>query len=521
MINPNNMRTENIQYTKGTDIKTGVLEYPDLWCFVFNPNYVTIKMDDATMNGQMTVTLSTQTKSYDIFVNLYKGTAKVFVSKILQLLFDDVEHHRTSVVTINATDTGVGIMSANISCIAVWGGIQMGEQFGKYGAFISNEKDYSHVRNVVWFKKFPFYVSMFRAEPGELTSFKSDYVSPDVVEERLYRCHIDHVLEGDLPTFKMQNRVFDSPPVIVFNITHGVVYAVDGSVLIAPVRPMARIIGGYDSINSRPVYDGGFAQIEGSVTNMLGNAYSSWIAHGIYGSRLDYNDQYGKARDDVEFEYRGEIVRWNSNIKQLEKATMGNAGNEGIFELNPAITFPDAREKASYNICLEKVTSGIFNMNFNFPFPDIGMVVNETVNISINNNRDGLYLRWIDRFGLMQFYLFVEGESSIKSKASSNAIQVERTFSGVNFGNMERSIDMTNTETRKCCAVDLPKDVLEYVKTIVGAPMVDLYLGKNNAGTELWLPVSVSDGTYKTNPKTMLSEYEISIQMPEISSQTL
>lgn len=98
---------------------------------------------------------------------------------------------------------------------------------------------------------------------------------------------------------------------------------------------------------------------------------------------------------------------------------------------------------------------------------------------------------------------------------------MERSFSGVNFGGLERSIDRANTETRKCCAVNLPKDVLEYVKTIVSAPMVDLYLGKNKAGTELWLPVGIVDGTYKTDPNTLLSDYEINIQMPDNISQTL
>ena len=480
------MRNEPISYSREGTAYTGVLEYPELWCFVFNPNYVVINMDDETFNGQMVVVLSTGEKSYEIYVNLFKGKAKVFVSKILQLLLDDPEHHRTSVVTISVYDNGVSILQGFISCIAVWGGIQMGEQFGKFGAFIFNGKDYSHVRNVVWFRNFPFYVSMFRAEPGELLSLSCDYSDPGKGEQRVYRCHIDRLVTGSLPSFQTVSKVFSSNPTIILNTTYGVIYAAEAEILLA----------GY-------------------------KYYRSWKATGIYGSVSDYNDSSLNARDDVEFEYQGEIVRWNKDTKQLERSTMGNAGNEGIFELNPAITFPDAKEKAAYNICLEKVTSGIFNMNFNFPFPDMSMVVNETVKISISNNRDGLYLRWIDRFGLMQFYLFIEGESSIKSKASSNAIQVERTFSGVNFGNLERSIDMTNTETRKCCAVNLPKDVLEYVKTIVGAPMVDLYLGKNKAGTELWLPVSVSDGTYKTNPKTMLSEYEISIQMPEISSQTL
>ena len=510
------MRSIDISYTVNETTRTGVLEYPDLWCFTFNPNYLIISMDDETLNGQITVTISTASKSYDVYVNLYKGKAKVFISKVLQLLIDDVEHHRTAVVTVRLTDGEVDMLMTQISCIAVWGGIQMGEQFGKYGAFISNGKDHSHIRNVVWFRNFPFYVSMFRAEPGELSSFECDHVDPEAGEQRLYRCHIDHVVEGELPSFESQSKDFDaSNPVIVLNTTHGVIYAVDGEISVESGRrrSAARVVipGNEEEFLVRPA----------TVTSSTGESYNSWQAHGIYGSSSDYNDTAGSARDDIEFEYGGEIVRWNRNTKQLEKATMGNAGTEGIFELNPAVTFPDAIRWAKYNICLEKVTSGIFNMAFNFPFPDTTKVVNETVNLRISNDKDGLYLRWIDRYGLMQFYLFVEGESAIKTKASSNAVQVERSFSGVNFGGLERSIDRANTETRKCCAVNLPKDVLEYVKTIVSAPMVDLYLGKNKAGTELWLPVGIVDGTYKTDPNTLLSDYEINIQMPDNISQTL
>lgn len=474
------MRNEAISYLREGTLFTGVLEYPELWCFIFNPNYIVINMDDKSFNGQMVVVLSSGDKSYEIYVNLFKGTTKVFISKILQLLLDDVEHFRTRVVTITVLDNGTPITRSLICCIAVWGNIQIGEQFGKYGAFVFNGKDYSHVRNVVWFKNFPFYVSMFRAEYGELISASSDYTDPSNGERKIFRCHIDSITTGSLPLFDGMFSKYLSSPGIVLNTSNGTIYA----------------------IHERKYY-------------------RFWTSSGILGSVYDYNDSSLSVRDDVEFEYKGEIVRWNKETKQLDRSTMGNAGTEGIFELNPALTFPDAKEKASYNICLEKVTSGIFNMNFNLPFPDMTRVVNETVNIHISNRKDGLYLRWIDRFGIMQFYLFIEGESSIKSKASSSAIQVERTFSGVNFGNFERSIDTTNTETRKCCAVDLTKDVLEYVKTIVSSPIVDLFVGKNKAGTELWLPVSVSDGTYKTNPKTLLSDYEISIQMPEISSQTL
>ena len=82
-------------------------------------------------------------------------------------------------------------------------------------------------------------------------------------------------------------------------------------------------------------------------------------------------------------------------------------------------------------------------------------------------------------------------------------------------------MEVSNVESRKCCAVNLPKDILEYVKTIINAPIIDLYYGKSNGGTELWLPVNVSDGSYSTDPDTMLSDYEITIQFPEKPTQTL
>lgn len=478
------MRTENISYTVNGNQRTGTLEYPDLWCFAFNPNYVTISLDDKTVNSELTLTLSTDNKSYDIFVNLYHGEAKAYISRIVQLLIDDVEHYRSAVVRVVLKDGDVEMLLTHISFVAVWGGLQIGEQFGKYGAFVFNGKDISHIRNVVWFKHFPFYVSLFRAESGELVSARYDNNEADA-NLRIFRCRIGSVVEGNLPEFNNYSKMLTNP-LIVLNRTHGVVYA-------------------YENI-----------LVPGNT-----KAFSSWGASGIYGGLWDYMNFDGTIKDDTEFEYNGNIVRWNPKTKQLEKADIGNAETEGIFEVNPAITFPSAKRTAQYNICLEKVTSGIFNMNFDFAFPNTSKIVNETVNIVINNSKNGLYLRWIDRYGLIQYYLFAEGTSTVKAKASSDVVRIERTLSGLSIGNLERNMEVSNVESRKCCAVNLPKDILEYVKTIINAPIIDLYYGKSNGGTELWLPVNVSDGSYSTDPDTMLSDYEITIQFPKKPTQTL
>lgn len=476
------MRTESVSYSVNEGQRSGKITYPDLWCFAFNPCYVEFDMDEQ-MNNILTLTLQANLTSYALSVSLFHGKASVYISKVMQLFFTEPEKVRSETIQLSVTDGETNVLKEDLTINAVWGCLKIGEQFGKYGAFRFNGKDISHIRSVVWFKNFPFYVSMFRSNGSELTSAKYDNVAA-TMGLRIFRCLITSVVEGDLPEFYTFTKTLSAPR-IVLNKTHGIIYAYDG---------VASVLGA--------------------------KAYSSWGANGLYGSVTDY--MYGgEIRTDTEFAYNGDIVRWNKDTMELDTSLVGYAGTGGIFDLNPAITFPDAKKKAQYIIVLVKATSAIFNMNFDFPFPDTSKVCYEKVNLYISNAKEGLYLRWMDRFGFLQYYLFREGTTTNKSKPSSDTVQVERQYGGMYYGSMERPTEITSEETIKCCAVNLPKDILEYVKTIVNAPIVDLYLGKNRSGTELWLPVSVSSGSYSTDPKTMLSDYEIVIEKTDNVSQTL
>lgn len=477
------MQTVSVSYSINGVERAGTITYPDPWCFAFNPCYVQVDMDDQTMNNVLIVTLQANMTSYALSVSLFHGKASVYISKILQLFFANPEKSRSVEVRISITEGDVSILEKDLVINAVWGCLKVGEQFGKYGAFKWNGKNLSHIRNVVWFKNFPFYVSMFRTGSGDIATAKYDGTK-STTNLQIFRCIISLVVEGDLPEFYESTKILSTPR-IVLNKKHGIVYAYDGAI------------------------------------SALGEkAYKSWGANGIYGSVTDYM-MNGEIRQDMEFAYNGEIVKWNKGTMELETALAGNAGTSGIFDLNPKITFPKARKTAQYNISLVKATSAIFDMNFNFPFPDTTKISNEIVNIHISNARDGLYLRWMDRYGFLQYYLFREGTNTIKSTPSSDTVQIERQYNGMYFGNMERVTEVTNEETIKCCAVNLPKDILEYVKTIVNAPIIDMYIGRTKSGTELWVPISVSSGSYTTNPKTMLSDYEITIEKTDNVSQTL
>lgn len=491
------MRTLDISYTVDDTTRTGTIEYPDYWCFMFNPLYVTITLDDTSLNGEVVLTLSSNGGAQSIYVNLYKGAAKVYVSKIMQLLLDDVDHRRYGLVQMSITEDDVSMFSTSVLFMAVWGGLRIGDQFGSNGAFEYNGTDLSHVRNVVWFKNFPFYVSMFRSSTDETVYAKYDGNDYDD-ELVVFRYEIDVIEEGDLPDFEdstitvSTSSTDDSTPLVsgddpsyevVLNITNGIIYL-------------------HDTAND--LY------------------YISWSDGTWRGSRGDYmKDVTNAARTDTEWSYNGDIIRWNEERMEVEYATAGNADETGIFDLCPALTFPDAEESAQYIISIGTVTTGIFDAAFNIIFPDTTKKCNETVNITISDAQDGIYLRWIDRYGLLQYYLFVEGQGSVKASGSDDYKHVDRSYYGMAFGKLQRFIEETNVETVKCCAMNLPKSILAYVKTIVNSPIVDIYLGATRGGTELWVPVMVADGTYTTDPDTELTDFEISIEKMEEVTQSL
>ena len=221
------MRTERISYTVNGVERSGTVKYPDLWCFAFNPNYIEIDLNDESANNVLAVSLQSDSGNYTLNASLFHGKASVYISKTLQLLIGKPEKVRSATVYISLNDGDVKMLASDLTLNAVWGSVKIGEQFGKYGAFKWNGKDLSHIRNVVWFRNFPFYVSMFRAESGELTSAKFDGNEADA-NAQIFRYRIDKVVTGDLPTFPAYSKVL-TDPFIVLNKEHGVVYALENS----------------------------------------------------------------------------------------------------------------------------------------------------------------------------------------------------------------------------------------------------------------------------------------------------
>lgn len=201
-------------------------------------------------------------------------------------------------------------------------------------------------------------------------------------------------------------------------------------------------------------------------------------------------------------------------------ATAGKYSREGIFEVIPSIDFPDATRKAYYR--RGTLTSvDVFDSTYDETFRYSSLSA-QKANLIVNNEEYGYYLRWIDNVGEIQYYLFVKGKTTIKSKLADGEKSYESSyFGGMNYANIVRTMQVTATRTIKCCAVNLPEDIYEYVSTILTSPYIDAYLGKNPKGEEIWIPVNIDAQTAELSHNETLHDLEITFTFPDINAQTL
>lgn len=146
-------------------------------------------------------------------------------------------------------------------------------------------------------------------------------------------------------------------------------------------------------------------------------------------------------------------------------------------------------------------------------------VSQENIKLIRSSAMEGTYLRWIDNYGFWQYYLFDTGVRQSKNKLGSTSVDTEYTVDGVNH-QAQRCSHIENTDTVKCCAVSMKREILAYVETIYKSPHIDMYVGKVN-NKEVWKPVNIVAGTVNVADDGKLFDYEISFTLPQTQVQEL
>lgn len=471
------------------------LEYPDEVVFVFNPLYISVKVDPIQDNyriSHLKFSISTGANgtgtTKEIEARLYKGQTRIYMAKIMELFFTDVRFERSKTLHANVIVSNIVVWSMPFICI--WGNLAVGDRFAHYGAFKLDKNRPYFERKRIWFRNFPFTVSLFAhgwASKDRGVSARYDNKAYD----KSLQIHYP-------PIWGVINSVEDEG----INNPHEVDEVADGNFL------------------EGAVFDKQKQCFYGSTDDYT--LYKNWTAGGIMPGPEEFNLN-GKARTDrIWATQSGRLVRYDSKIEELVEIPYGRSSEIGIYEICPEFAFPKAKKTVTLKQKGEQVEvkTSPFDTSFDYTFwpPNEMSTITE---LTIDNSTCGHYLRWIDRFGMFQYFLFSKGKETMKNKLSSSTVVEDYAVGGMYFANHERKIHIDGTKTVKCCAVSLSQEIYEYVSSIITSPLIDLYMGKTRFGDEMWVPVNIEATNHDFKPDEVLHDLEISFTLPPVNAQTL
>lgn len=480
--------TGNVQ-VGGVSLRTE-MTYPDDVVFAYNPMFLEIEIASSITSVDVVFRADSLT-SRTIKVNLYQGKARVYYSRILELFFDNVKSERVKVISVEVRLGAISVHS--FSHTVVWGALAIGERFDGYGVFKFDMQRPYMEKTRVWFRNFPFTVTLFQpGTGGQNTHLQAKY------DDNAY----DDSLSLYSPMFTMYlDKLSD------------IMYQGSLTDVCPSGKTIDAVLYAEDKKRFYALYD-------------TDHICGSWGAQPpfIFDSTY-YNGSSGKPRTDMIWGWPGDhsFYRFDKSTDQLIKSNYGYYGDYGLFELTPEFTFPNAKHTATYrqdNPSDSTSKTSVFDETFDYTFFNSSEFTT-IINLIINNDESGYYLRWIDRFGCFQYYLFKSGEATIKNKLSGNTFVEMTANDGMWFPNHTRDIQISATDTRKCQANSIPDEIFAYVSSIITSPVIDLYLGKTKLGEEIWVPVNIVASSHKYKPKDVLHNLEISFTMPDIQAQSL
>lgn len=467
-----------------------VAKYPEEVCFAFNPNFVEIESEWKT--ATLTVEVAelrgnTTANKQSIKVSMRDGKARIYLSRLFELLFENPRLHRSIEVWVNIKVGSIALF--NFETIVIWGNLAVGERFGAYGVYDHTSGKQYFERNLIWFKNFPFNVSLFRYDYDVqfLGRYDGGFYNPEPIYQD------DKVMEFD----SIEKFAPELPSNISANSASGT--------------------------QSTIVY---YEQVKRFVAVQNGLAHSRWSADtsnnvGTHSAYCDANNDL-KPLKDTTYLLRTEAGFIRYRFIGDELICLGLYTVRGFKDISAKHIFPNAKRSATikYKISNEDRRFSVFDSTFDYTFFQTGENV-AIVNLKVSNETAGHYLRWIDRQGNLQYFLFAKGETQYKNKLGSDSVLQDEALNGLYFSNLMRTRHLECAITKKCCAVNLPTDIFDYVVTIVTAPIVDLYCGKDETGTDIWLPVNIEANTVKHNPKQVLNDLEFSFAIPDVNAQSL
>lgn len=135
-----------------------------------------------------------------------------------------------------------------------------------------------------------------------------------------------------------------------------------------------------------------------------------------------------------------------------------------------------------------------------------------------DNSTDGVFLRWIDRHGRLQFWLFDKGVKEIKNDDGGQELTMNYVDKGGNsFRSIKRQQYFFSENTLSLCAPNVDEEEYTMLEGILTSPVIDVYHKDTTVG---WEPVVVDTNTNKRKV-AILQDFEFKIMLPNTNAQML
>lgn len=166
------------------------------------------------------------------------------------------------------------------------------------------------------------------------------------------------------------------------------------------------------------------------------------------------------------------------------------------------------------------ITQATFDKSFDFTFYlNTSSSYTTLATITVDDGKEGVYLRWVDRHGFYRYWLFTQGneERAISSNTNflrNNLDEYDDTIYGY-YGANGRRQGYEREDTISLCAPLVDSDTYDMLQDLASSPVVDMYLGNNK-----WQSVTIKTGTY-TKSTDILQDFVCNIVLNNTNIQQL
>ena len=158
----------------------------------------------------------------------------------------------------------------------------------------------------------------------------------------------------------------------------------------------------------------------------------------------------------------------------------------------------------------------IFDYTFDYTFGPQRVLVAKGVYIKVNVvdcPNEGVYLRWINKHGEYNYYLFRNSDQSTTTK--NHSIEYDNVFYTTSLTNnyhqgTGQSIGKDVEQRIKLFADLVDSDTFDMLVSLTESPVVDLFAGYDEYNKPKWISITIAEGTF-AKTSAALQDFELFI----------